>query len=591
MSKSPIPPLDIEELAELARRFADRGMHNEASELFKLALQLDPKNLGFKVALAQVRRLQTQDRNRGERDPRLVVREEARRNAIDAAHFLGLAHLYAEKGEHGRAIECLQVAKAKDLANPAPYKLHGRVLYRRGDFDGAAEEFRRALRFNPFDRETAEQLGRAEYERRQFQAAVAACIDAYLLLHEADAEGADRLRRRIRTLRRALGWDSKRLVEFFHERQEGLRVAFERLEWRRELFREEGETAERGLLHAPAGLRRGQGTIDVATRLRRVELFTHLLDEQIFALTGAVQPEYYEKGALIFSHGSSGADLYLLERGEITIRRPTSYGVFTLGILGPGEVFGEVNFISRYHRSGDAVASQPCELLRFQATDLDRLIVDYPDLGVQLYWCFWHGLAQKLRSTNAQLASFFSSDSNPENFLRLRRGKAAAGGEAQVASSDKIRLFREQGLSGKELEALATFSKEKRFQGGSYIFQEGDPGDEMYIIVEGKARISKFIPGGGEEALAILERGDFFGEMSLIDGQPRSADAKAHGGPLTVLALDQPTVHEVLAMDPQASLDFLRLLCRLVAKRLREIDEKVVSWRIMAGERSESGTA
>lgn len=591
MSKSTIPPLDIEELAELARRFADRGMRDEAADLFKVALQVDPKNLGFKVALGQLRRLQTQDRSRGERDPRLVVREEARRNAIDAAHFLGLAHLYAEKGENGRAIECLQIAKAKDLANPAPYKLQGRLLYRRGDFDGAAEEFRRALRFNPFDRETAEALARAEYERRQFQAALSASIDAYLLLHDADTEGADRLRRRIRTLRRALGWDSKRLVELFRERQEGVRLAFERLEWRRELFREEGEIAERGLLHPPAGIRRGQGTIDVATRLRRVELFTHLSDEQIFALTGAVQPEYYEKGALVFSHGSSGADLYLLERGEINIRRPTSYGVFTLGILGPGEVFGEVNFISRHHRSGDAVASQPCELLRFQATDLDRLIAEFPDLGVQLYWCFWHGLAQKLRSTNAQLASFFSSDANPENFLRLRRGKAAAGGKAQVDSSDKVRLFREQGLSGKELEALATFSKEKKFPGGSFIFQEGDPGDEMYIIADGKARISKFIPGGGEEALAILERGDFFGEMSLIDGQPRSADARAHGGPLTVLALDQPTVHEVLSMDPQASLDFLRLLCRLIAKRLREIDEKVVSWRIMAGERSESGTA
>jgi len=50
--------------------------------------------------------------------------------------------------------------------------------------------------------------------------------------------------------------------------------------------------------------------------------------------------------------------------------------------------------------------------------------------------------------------------------------------------------------------------------------------------------------------------------------------------------LDQPTVHEVLSLDPQAALDFLQLLCRLVAKRLREIDEKVIGWRIMSGERT-----
>jgi hypothetical protein len=51
-----------------------------------------------------------------------------------------------------------------------------------------------------------------------------------------------------------------------------------------------------------------------------------------------------------------------------------------------------------------------------------------------------------------------------------------------------------------------------------------------------------------------------------------------------VLALDQPTVQEVLAMDSQASLEFLQLLCRLIGHRLREIDEKVIGWRILSGD-------
>ncbi len=113
----------------------------------------------------------------------------------------------------------------------------------------------------------------------------------------------------------------------------------------------------------------------------------------------------------------------------------------------------------------------------------------------------------------------------------------------------------------------------------------------MYVVLEGRVLITKYIPGAGEEALAILERGDFFGEMSLIDGELRSADARAHGGPLTVLAIDQGTIQEMLALDPQASLDFMKLLCRLVAKRLREIDEKVIGWRILSGERNQSASA
>ena len=126
---------------------------------------------------------------------------------------------------------------------------------------------------------------------------------------------------------------------------------------------------------------------------------------------------------------------------------------------------------------------------------------------------------------------------------------------------------------------------------GELLFQEGDEGSEMYVILEGRVMISKYIPGAGEEALAILERGDFFGEMSLIDGEPRSADARAYSGPLTVLALDQATVREILAMDPHAALELFQLLCRLIANRLREIDEKVIGWRIMSGERNESVSA
>ena len=75
----------------------------------------------------------------------------------------------------------------------------------------------------------------------------------------------------------------------------------------------------------------------------------------------------------------------------------------------------------------------------------------------------------------------------------------------------------------------------------------------MYVVVEGRVLISKYIPGAGEEALALLERGDFFGEMSLIDGDPRSADARADGDAVTVLALDQATIRELLILDPAAS--------------------------------------
>jgi CRP-like cAMP-binding protein len=308
-------------------------------------------------------------------------------------------------------------------------------------------------------------------------------------------------------------------------------------------------------------------------------------------MTHAVEEEVHPAGGLVFSHRSPGSDLYLLESGEITLQRTTGYGTFVLGTVLPGELFGEPGFVARHEHGADAVATLSCQVLRIDADAMEPLLEEAPDLGVQLFWTLWHSLARKLRATNEQLKSFFSAEVAPESFLRLRKQPSGVAASIKVEENDKIRLFREQGISRKELITLAAFSKEKRFAPGASLFQEGDAGSEMYVILEGRVLISKYIPGAGEEALAILERGDFFGEMSLIDGEPRSADARAYGSPLTVLALDQSTVHEVLSMDPEAALEFLQLLCRLIAARLREIDEKVISWRIMSGERNESVSA
>jgi CRP-like cAMP-binding protein len=488
------------------------------------------------------------------------------------------------------------VAKAKDLANPSNHKLHGRILFRRREYEGAAEEFAKALHLNPFDREIAEQLGRTEYERKRFEPALAATVHAFLLLNDGDEEGVRRLRKRIQTLKQILGWGNRELARVFRERQELVHTSFERLEWHREQFLSQGGFAGASLflsvpVNAPPAQRDPGGQIELAARLRRLKRWAHFSDEQIFRITLVVHEEIHDVGSLIFGHRSNGRDLFVLERGEITIQRATTYGTFTLGTLEPGEMFGEKSYINGHERSSDALATQPSQLFRIDAGALDPLIEASPELGVQLYWALWHSLARKLRGTNEQLKGFFSEESSPEGFVSLRKQTAGVAASVKVAESDKIRLFREQGLSRRELMTLATFSKEKRFAGGASLFQEGDEGSEMYIILEGRVMISKFIPGAGEEALAILERGDFFGEMSLIDGEPRSADARAHGGPLTVLALNQATVREVLAMDPHAALEFLQLLCRLVANRLREIDEKVLGWRIMSGERNESFSA
>ena len=71
----------------------------------------------------------------------------------------------------------------------------------------------------------------------------------------------------------------------------------------------------------------------------------------------------------------------------------------------------------------------------------------------------------------------------------------------------KVALF--EGMTSAQLRKLAAALKESKFPGSSHIFKEGEAGTSMFIIVEGKVRISKMVPGIGEEALAILERGQY----------------------------------------------------------------------------------
>src|SRR5512145_3345881 len=90
----------------------------------------------------------------------------------------------------------------------------------------------------------------------------------------------------------------------------------------------------------------------------------------------------------------------------------------------------------------------------------------------------------------------------------------------------KINLF--QPLEDFELVEILGICVTKNYAAGSQIFAEGDPASRFYIIREGEVRISKIIPGIGEEALALLRPGHFFGEMALVDEAVRSAFAFAN---------------------------------------------------------------
>ncbi|MDX1584559.1 MAG: cyclic nucleotide-binding domain-containing protein, partial [Thermoanaerobaculia bacterium] len=316
--------------------------------------------------------------------------------------------------------------------------------------------------------------------------------------------------------------------------------------------------------------------------LRSLNVFEHMTDDQIFRISRFVRLDKLDPGEFLFHDADRSMDFYVVLDGSLSVQKDTPFGPQILAKLGAGEIIGEMNFIDRGERSSDAAAIDPSTCAAFSFTAIDQMMEEDKELAVGLHWAFWRSLAVKVRDANEQLKLFFQEDAKTAGRRKAEAAKAEAQA-VQVRSEDKVDLFRERGLSAAEMKLLATFSAEEQFRPGSMIFREGDEGDKLYIILDGRVRISKFIPGVGEEALALLDRGDFFGEMALIDDKPRSADAKAHETPATVLSIDRATLNEILSMDPHASLQFLNLLCRMISSRLREINDKIVQWKYMSG--------
>src|SRR5438876_5292940 len=103
---------------------------------------------------------------------------------------------------------------------------------------------------------------------------------------------------------------------------------------------------------------------------------------------------------------------------------------------------------------------------------------------------------------------------------------------------------------------------------GTFLFRAGDSGDAMYVIEHGKVRICVRATDGHEVTLTELGRGDFFGEMALLNGQRRSADALvAEGARLAVLSREH--FLSFMRRNPNVALEMLTAL----ANRLRHTDE------------------
>src|SRR5215467_13506691 len=136
----------------------------------------------------------------------------------------------------------------------------------------------------------------------------------------------------------------------------------------------------------------------------------------------------------------------------------------------------------------------------------------------------------------------------------------------------KIKFF--AGLPPAYLRRIADIGAEEEHNGGHTIFQEGEKGDKFYLIIDGAVRISRIVPGMGEEALAVLRPGAYFGEMSLIDDAPRSATAVCHER-CRLFVVNRKDLEDLLFVDRDLAYELLWNWVRTLSRRLRATNDKM----------------
>jgi CRP/FNR family cyclic AMP-dependent transcriptional regulator len=137
-------------------------------------------------------------------------------------------------------------------------------------------------------------------------------------------------------------------------------------------------------------------------------------------------------------------------------------------------------------------------------------------------------------------------------------------------SLKSIPLFKE--LTKRDLSSLINIIHNRTYVTGEIIFHQGDPGIGLYIIREGEVEIQRENDQKVKKSLATFSKGDFFGELALVDGETRSASALAKTAS-RVSVIFKPDLDEFIEKYPRKGIKILTGISSIIALRLRKLNE------------------
>lgn len=302
--------------------------------------------------------------------------------------------------------------------------------------------------------------------------------------------------------------------------------------------------------------------------LRGVPLFAGLPGRDLYAIAQRLERREVQAGESIVRQSEAGHSLYVIASGRVIARRHD----VKVSELATGGCFGEVAVIAQGPRSATITAAEETTLYRLTSESFYETLFDRTEIAQAMMKLLSH----RLRTANARIpaaalqpdaASETAAAASADGRNAEREARLGLDGGRNEALIRRLLVLQRIGLfancAPSDYLRLAHLVRERVYEAGRPICMAGDYGDTMYGIIEGEIHVVK-----EGERLATLGVGQSFGEMSIIDGEPRSADCIA--GSRTVLIELTRDEAEAFCFG---RIDVLKGIIRALAERLRETEQ------------------
>jgi len=297
----------------------------------------------------------------------------------------------------------------------------------------------------------------------------------------------------------------------------------------------------------------------------------------------------FRKDSYLFVEGKSAGDrFYILQSGKVRCTKEVSVGDDPASLLGPGDFVGVIPCMSGHSQIETVVALTDVVAISVRKDQYPELIEKNTPVAMKIIRTF----ATRMRQLNDTLTKITLKNniiSSPEQLFVIASYYEKVG-KTDLAIYGYYQYMKAcpQGVSVDRAKArfvaLKPRSKAVYFEStvdlirnypkDTMIFSECQSGQDMFIIQDGQVKISKVVDGN-EVILAVLKKGDFFGEMALLEDKPRSASAIAHED-CKLMSVNRQNFNQMVATQPQ----LIARLTTTLAERLWAMSRQLENTQI-----------